>query len=94
MNQDNACLAAVVAFELAHRNSEALQNWQVRKGLGVPCLDAYTPYFREALTGWFERKREIARRWLFKRRCERRGSAYVRGVDNHPIPLMLRKQGD
>jgi hypothetical protein len=61
-----------LVHELAERNAHALRQWQVRRALDVTCMDPCSPALRARLTEWFEARRDIARRWLFKRRCEKR----------------------
>jgi hypothetical protein len=61
-----------LAHEIAERNATALREWQMRRALRGACIDTCSLALRARLNEWFEARREIARRWLFKRRCEKR----------------------
>lgn len=57
--------------------------------------DAYGEAWRSCLELWFETQRDLAKRWLFKNRCERR----AQGLTGQPWsrqrrPMTLRKQAD
>lgn len=61
-----------LVHEMAERNAHGLRKWQMRRALDVTCIDTCSPALRARLNEWFEERREIGRRWLFKRRCEKR----------------------
>lgn len=63
-----------LAFEIAERNAEGQMNWRLRRALKIDCMDAWPPCWREYLTRWYAKRRELSARWLFKRRCEKRSA--------------------
>ena len=75
----------------------ALQGVLIGGTLRLPPLypDAYSEAWRGCLNLWFERERDMAKRWMFKNRCARRAV----GLPTLPwsrqrLPLMLRMQAE
>lgn len=64
--------AHILKFELAERNALGLQNWQLRRGLCRPCIDAVSPLFREHLNNWFMVRRREALAWMARPLFHRR----------------------
>lgn len=59
--------------EIRLQNELCLAAWREKRLLRRPDLpDAWPPVWRERLTTWFREQREIAHRWMFKTRCEKR----------------------
>jgi hypothetical protein len=88
--------ALVQAFmrdsELIERNAQALTDWRRRQSFTGAYPDAWPPLYRELMERWFEEKRDLAKRWLFKRSCAVRQSRRTRPFAHHPIPTHLTRQ--
>jgi hypothetical protein len=64
-----------LAEEIARRNESCLEAWRDKRLAGIISYgDAWTPVWRERLDRWFADERDLAQRWLFKRRCARRAA--------------------
>jgi hypothetical protein len=69
----------------------------LRRLLMPICPDAYSPLMRDFLTRSFAKRRELARRWMFKNRVEKRRSreaALMRSLGIHNISQLLIRQAD
>lgn len=58
--------------EIRLQNSLCLAAWHHKRAMRREHIDAWPPVWRERLTTWFREQREIAHRWMFKTRCEKR----------------------
>jgi len=58
--------------EIAARNHRALIKYREKRALRISCIDPCSPEWRALLNRFFQERREVALRWLFKIRCERR----------------------
>jgi hypothetical protein len=58
--------------EIAIQNQLCREAWRQKRSLRRAHLDAWPPVWRERLNAWFVEQRELAKRWMFKTRCEKR----------------------
>jgi hypothetical protein len=75
----------------------ALQGVLMNGVLHLPPLypDACSEAWRSCLELWFERQRDLARRWMFKNRCAKRAVGLpVRPWSRQPLPLMFTRQAE
>lgn len=64
--------------EITRRNEAGVEAWRDKRLTGIVAYaDAWPPVWRQRLDAWFVDQREVALRWMFKRRC-------ARGAAGHP----------
>lgn len=65
---------AVRDYELLERNQRTVESWRVRRAKRMAFPDALCPTGRALFNRWFTQEHDIALRYLFKSRCERRNT--------------------
>lgn len=60
--------------QIAARNRQALEAYCVKRARRLCFEDAWAPEWRLLLNRFFQERRELSLRWLFKRRCEKRAA--------------------
>lgn len=68
-----------IARELKARNALALFKFRERRAALKTFIDPCSRDGRELMDAWYAMKREMARRWLFLRRIDKRAIAKLRG---------------
>lgn len=56
--------------EIARRNDACVEAWRDKRLQGIVSYgDAWPPVYRRLVDEWFAERRDLAQRWLFRRRC-------------------------